>query len=294
MGGARGAGAWAGRGETAMPGGVGATRTWGTSPSGFLRQYADVVEAIRSGRPPAVSGARWARRRRGHHGGLRIRPDGHGRGARRSAAHEGRRGTRGHHPAPGHGAWRATRSAPRARPACTTRSMRARSVAEGADRHDRRPAWSPTCCQVLPRLQGRCRRRGGSSEPASPASGSSWSGRTPTAARTSTAHRCGGGHRPRGIVEAVVTSPGRRRQEAVAAVGIGRVHGHRRQPATRTVAPWTTGSRSPASMRSDGTSHRHPRQLWLPPHDPRPGQHLVQRRLPGGAVSASSTRPSEA
>jgi UDP-N-acetyl-2-amino-2-deoxyglucuronate dehydrogenase len=43
-------------GELTMPGGVGATRTWGTSSVGFLRQYADVVEAIRSGRPPAVSG----------------------------------------------------------------------------------------------------------------------------------------------------------------------------------------------------------------------------------------------
>jgi UDP-N-acetyl-2-amino-2-deoxyglucuronate dehydrogenase len=31
------------------------TRTWGTSSAGYLRQYADLVEAVRSGRPPAVS-----------------------------------------------------------------------------------------------------------------------------------------------------------------------------------------------------------------------------------------------
>jgi UDP-N-acetyl-2-amino-2-deoxyglucuronate dehydrogenase len=36
--------------------GVGVTRTWGTSSLGFLRQYQDIVEAIQSGRPPAVSG----------------------------------------------------------------------------------------------------------------------------------------------------------------------------------------------------------------------------------------------
>ena len=36
--------------------GVGTTRTWGTSSVGFLRQYEDIVDAIRSGRPPAVGG----------------------------------------------------------------------------------------------------------------------------------------------------------------------------------------------------------------------------------------------
>jgi UDP-N-acetyl-2-amino-2-deoxyglucuronate dehydrogenase len=41
--------------ETAA-GGVGATRTWGTSAAGFQRQYADIVEAISTGRQPAVSG----------------------------------------------------------------------------------------------------------------------------------------------------------------------------------------------------------------------------------------------
>jgi predicted dehydrogenase len=36
--------------------GAAVTRTWGTSAAGYLRQYADFVEAVRGGRPPAVSG----------------------------------------------------------------------------------------------------------------------------------------------------------------------------------------------------------------------------------------------
>lgn len=36
--------------------GVGATQTWGTNAIGYLRQYADFVEAVRTGRPPAVTG----------------------------------------------------------------------------------------------------------------------------------------------------------------------------------------------------------------------------------------------
>jgi predicted dehydrogenase len=36
--------------------GVGATKTWGTSAVGYLRQYTDFVEAVRTGRPPAVTG----------------------------------------------------------------------------------------------------------------------------------------------------------------------------------------------------------------------------------------------
>jgi len=36
--------------------GVGATQTWGTSAIGYLRQDADFVDAVRSGRPPAVTG----------------------------------------------------------------------------------------------------------------------------------------------------------------------------------------------------------------------------------------------
>lgn len=36
-------------------GGPAVTRTWGTSAAGYLRQYADFVEAVRSGRPPAVT-----------------------------------------------------------------------------------------------------------------------------------------------------------------------------------------------------------------------------------------------
>lgn len=31
------------------------TRTWGTSAAGYLRQYTDFVEAVRTGRPPAVT-----------------------------------------------------------------------------------------------------------------------------------------------------------------------------------------------------------------------------------------------
>jgi predicted dehydrogenase len=42
--------------EAPAPPGVGATRTWGTSAVGYLRQYADVVEAVRTGRLPAVTG----------------------------------------------------------------------------------------------------------------------------------------------------------------------------------------------------------------------------------------------
>jgi predicted dehydrogenase len=38
------------------PPGVGATQTWGTNALGYLRQYADFVGAVRSGRPPAVTG----------------------------------------------------------------------------------------------------------------------------------------------------------------------------------------------------------------------------------------------
>lgn len=36
--------------------GVGTAQTWGTNAVGYLRQYADFAEAIRSGRPPAVTG----------------------------------------------------------------------------------------------------------------------------------------------------------------------------------------------------------------------------------------------
>jgi predicted dehydrogenase len=43
-------------GAEAPPQGIGTTRTWGTSSLGFLRQYADIVDAIRTGRPPAVAG----------------------------------------------------------------------------------------------------------------------------------------------------------------------------------------------------------------------------------------------
>ncbi len=41
------------RDETA--GGVPVTRTWGTSSAGYLRQYADLVDAVRAGRRPMVS-----------------------------------------------------------------------------------------------------------------------------------------------------------------------------------------------------------------------------------------------
>jgi UDP-N-acetyl-2-amino-2-deoxyglucuronate dehydrogenase len=40
----------------APPAGVGLTRTWGTSAVGYLRQYSDFIEAVRTGRPPAVTG----------------------------------------------------------------------------------------------------------------------------------------------------------------------------------------------------------------------------------------------
>ncbi len=39
----------------AVPG-TGTTQTWGTSATGYLRQYADFVDAVRSGHPPAVTG----------------------------------------------------------------------------------------------------------------------------------------------------------------------------------------------------------------------------------------------
>lgn len=40
----------------APPAGIGATQTWGTTAGGYLRQYADFSEAVRTGRPPAVTG----------------------------------------------------------------------------------------------------------------------------------------------------------------------------------------------------------------------------------------------
>lgn len=36
--------------------GIGTSRTWGTSAIGYLRQYADFADAVRSGRPPVVTG----------------------------------------------------------------------------------------------------------------------------------------------------------------------------------------------------------------------------------------------
>lgn len=39
-----------------VPPGTGATRTWGTNAIGYQRQYGDFVQAIRTGRPPAVTG----------------------------------------------------------------------------------------------------------------------------------------------------------------------------------------------------------------------------------------------
>lgn len=42
--------------EPAAPADIGATRTWGTNAIGYLRQYADFVEAIRSRRSPIVTG----------------------------------------------------------------------------------------------------------------------------------------------------------------------------------------------------------------------------------------------
>jgi UDP-N-acetyl-2-amino-2-deoxyglucuronate dehydrogenase len=41
---------------TAPSTGPGATQTWGTTAIGHLRQYGDFVEAVRGGRPPAVTG----------------------------------------------------------------------------------------------------------------------------------------------------------------------------------------------------------------------------------------------
>ena len=42
--------------DVAPPPGMGSTQTWGTNAVGYLRQYADFVDAVRSGRPPAVTG----------------------------------------------------------------------------------------------------------------------------------------------------------------------------------------------------------------------------------------------
>jgi UDP-N-acetyl-2-amino-2-deoxyglucuronate dehydrogenase len=42
--------------DVAPPPGTGSTQTWGTNAVGYLRQYADLVDAVRSGRPPAVTG----------------------------------------------------------------------------------------------------------------------------------------------------------------------------------------------------------------------------------------------
>lgn len=39
-----------------VPPGTGGTQTWGTTAVGYLRQYADFVEAVRTGQPPAVTG----------------------------------------------------------------------------------------------------------------------------------------------------------------------------------------------------------------------------------------------
>ena len=39
-----------------VPAGVGGTQTWGTNAVGYLRQYADFVEAVRTRRPPVVTG----------------------------------------------------------------------------------------------------------------------------------------------------------------------------------------------------------------------------------------------
>lgn len=36
--------------------GEGASQTWGTNALGYIRQYADFLEAVRTGRPPAVTG----------------------------------------------------------------------------------------------------------------------------------------------------------------------------------------------------------------------------------------------
>jgi predicted dehydrogenase len=42
--------------ERVAPAGIGATRTWGTNAVGYLRQYADFVDAVRDHRPPIVTG----------------------------------------------------------------------------------------------------------------------------------------------------------------------------------------------------------------------------------------------
>jgi UDP-N-acetyl-2-amino-2-deoxyglucuronate dehydrogenase len=42
--------------DVPVPAGTGATQTWGTNAVGYLRQYADFVEAVRTGRSPAVTG----------------------------------------------------------------------------------------------------------------------------------------------------------------------------------------------------------------------------------------------
>ena len=38
------------------PGSPLAPATWGTDATGHIRQYRDIVEAIRTGRPPAITG----------------------------------------------------------------------------------------------------------------------------------------------------------------------------------------------------------------------------------------------
>ena len=38
------------------PAGTGATQTWGTNAIGYLRQYRDFVDAVRTGQSPAVTG----------------------------------------------------------------------------------------------------------------------------------------------------------------------------------------------------------------------------------------------
>ncbi len=42
--------------ELPLPADTGTTQTWGTNAVGYLRQYADFVEAVRSGRDPVVTG----------------------------------------------------------------------------------------------------------------------------------------------------------------------------------------------------------------------------------------------
>ena len=39
-----------------VPAGTGTTQTWGTNAVGYLRQYGDFVEAVRTGRAPVVTG----------------------------------------------------------------------------------------------------------------------------------------------------------------------------------------------------------------------------------------------